>query len=266
MVEENTQIEPVVIDPQDYFNYLKSKKNECTEEFLNNLYSVTLTQLQKAMVTGQDLIIRRLHYAVSVIEREHLLLKEGITAFVLREDIESFIESVQNKRVKVVDLEFFPREIPDEIVEKIKQLKDKNIFDNYYVVFTDYTGQISEETREGQNKEAIRRDPILFGAFEQKIDGIYDICDRFYYIGDWEDEYCELTLSKMVQKMTEDGKSNPVHSLAIPEATLEEVKNYINKLDETRDERRFRMSNRPDKQSFFAKICTAWKVLTGERD
>lgn len=247
------------IDPQDYFDYIKSKKNKCTDEFLDNLYDVTLKQLQKAMATGQNLVVRRLHYATSVIEKERELINNGIDVFVLREDIEYFIENIENKRVKVVDLEFFPREIPDEIVEKVAVLKEKNIFDNYYVVFTDYTGNITKETKADVKREEIRKDPILFGTFEQKIDGIYDICDRFYYIGDWEDEYCDLTLTKMVQKMSEKGKKDITHSLAIPEATPEAVREYINRLDEA-EEGRMTLA-RPKKKSFFDKIKTAWKAL-----
>lgn len=248
------------VDPQNYFDYLKSKKNKCTDQFLSNLYDVTLKQLQKAMATGQNLVIRRLHYATSVIEKERELIKEGIDVFVLREDIEYFIEKIENKRVKIVDLEFYPREIPDEIVEKVHRLKEKNIFDNYYVVFTDYTGKITKETKKDVKTEQIRKDPILFGTFEQKIDGIYDICDRFYYIGDWEDEYCDLTLTKMVQKMSEKGKTNIVNNLAIPNPTTEEVREYINRLDEE-SKNRFTLA-RPGKKSFIQKVRTAWKALT----
>ena len=108
--------------------------------------------------------------------------------------------------------------------------------------------------------EQIRKDPILFGTFEQKINGIYDICDRFYYIGDWEDEYCDLTLTKMVQKMSEKGKTNIVNNLAIPNPTTEEVREYINRLDEE-SKNRFTLA-RPGKKSFIQKVRTAWKALT----
>lgn len=248
------------VDPQDYFNFLKSKKNTCTDEFLNKLYDITMSQLRKAVVTGQNLMVRRLHYATAVIERERELVKNDIDVFVLREDIEYFIEKIENKRVKIVDLEFFPREIPDEIVEKVAKLKERNIFDNYYVVFTDYTGKIANDTKADVKKEEIRRDPILFGSFEQKIDGVYDICDRFYYIGDWEDEYCDLTLTKMVQKMSENGRENIVQDVAIPEVTLDSVREYINRLDEDNENRRFTLA-RPRKKSFIDKVRTAWKAL-----
>lgn len=261
MTEEQKEQVTADIDPQNYFDYIKSKKEKCSDEFLSNAYEVTMHQLRKAMATGQNHMVRRLHYMLSVIERERLLLEKGIDVFVLREDIEYYIEQVKNKRIKIVDLEYFPREIPDEIVEKIAMLKEEHIFDNYYVVYTDYTGKITQDSKKIVKEEAIRKDPIIFGTFEQKLEGIYDICDRFYYIGDWEDEYCDLTLTKMVQEMTKAGKTDIAKDLAIPEATDKAVREYINRLDEVEDERRFTLT-RPNKQSFIQKVKTAWKVFT----
>ncbi|MDU7184950.1 MAG: hypothetical protein E6294_02830, partial [Klebsiella sp.] len=73
--------------------------------------------------------------------------------------------------------------------------KDK--FDEFFIVFTDYTGEKEREVK----KERIEKDPILFGAFlneETKV-----VADRFYFLGDWIDEYCDLTLDKMICSMKE---------------------------------------------------------------
>lgn len=245
------------LDAQDYFSYVKNMKEKMTDEFLDNLHKVVTKQLSKALITGQNLQVRRLAYSLGIIKREHELIKQGIDVYVLRENIEEFINNVADKVVKVIDLEFYPREIPDAIFEKVKELKEKNIFDNYYVIYTDYTGEAEKQIK----KERIRKDPILFGTFENKIDNIWNICDRFYFIGDWEDEYCDLTLTKMVQKMSEKG-IDIVNNLAIPEVTEDEVRQYVNKLDETEEADRFRQLHRPKTKSFFQKVRTAWKVLT----
>lgn len=44
---------------------------------------------------------------------------------------------VDNKVVKIVELENYQRRIPEEIIQKIECCK--GIFDKMYVVFTDYT-------------------------------------------------------------------------------------------------------------------------------
>jgi len=247
---------PENLDPQDYFNYVKSMKDQMTDDMLNKLHIVISKQLSKAMVTGQNLQVRRLAYSLSVLKKEQELLKLGIDIFVLREDIEEFINNVADKVVKIVDLEFYPREIPDDIFEKIKMLKEKQIFDNFYIVYTDYTG----ETEKNVEEERRRRDPIIFGTFEHKIDNIWNICDRFYYIGDWEDEYCDLTLTKMVNAMTSKGKEI-TNNLSLPEVTEDSVRAYVNNLIETDEANRFNRLYNTNKKSFFQKIRTAWKVI-----
>ena len=257
MAKTKEEPKEVQLDPQDYFDYIKSMKETMTDEFLDNLHKVITKQIGKAMVTGQNLQARRLAYSLGILSKEHELVKRGINVYVLRENIEKFINEVADKAVKVVDLEFYPREIPDAIFERVQELKKDNVFDNYYIVFTDYTGETTKEV----TQERKRRDPILFGTFEHKIDNIWNICDRFYFIGDWEDEYCDLTLTKMVQKMSEKG-IEIVNELALPEVTEESVRAYVNKLEEADEQNRFRIRNNAPKKSFFQKVRTAWKALT----
>lgn len=113
------------LDPQDYFEYIKGMKEKMTDEFLDNLHKIITKQIGKAMVTGQNLQARRLAYSLGVIKKEHELVKRGVDVYVLRETIEKFINEVADKAVKVVDLEFYPREIPDAIFEKVQELKKR---------------------------------------------------------------------------------------------------------------------------------------------
>jgi len=57
-------------------------------------------------------------------------------------------------------------------------------------LFTDY----SKMHKKVQARQNINYDPIIFGVFEDEN----NVMDRFYFIGDWIDEYCDLTLDKMV--------------------------------------------------------------------
>lgn len=240
------------MDPQQYFEYIKSKKHESSDEFITNLQKVVESELSKAMVTGQNVVIRRLAYAMGVLERERKLIKEGIDTYVQREDIEDFIHYVKDKAVKIVEIELFPRSIPDELALKVKELKEKKLFDNFFILCTDYTDGIAKEVK----KEERKRDPILFGTFEQKIDNMWDIHDRFYFIGDWEDEYCDLTLSKMVEIMAEKDK-DIVKDVGIKNVSEEEVRSYINSLDEIENSGRF--VQRKVKKSFFENVKTFFK-------
>lgn len=149
-------------------------------------------------------------------------------------------------RKRIRELE---REIPDEIVELIGEIKDK--FDQLYVVFTDYTGKVEKQIE----KERRDKDPILFGTFQNQSNRT--VIDRFYYLVDWEDEYCYLTLDKMVNETEKAGKRNIVKSISTPQ-DIEELKKQIGSLTE-KNNRFIVTSTTPKKKSLFSNIKTALK-------
>ena len=111
------------------------------------------------------------------------------------------------------------REVPDELVEVIERTKD--FFDEFYVIFTDYTGKEERKVE----KERRDKDPILFGVFKNSS----NVADRFYFLGDWVDEYCDLTLDKLIEEYTDKKGKTPVIEENIPttgEELVEALKNY----------------------------------------
>lgn len=145
-------------------------------------------------------------------------------------------------------------EIPDEIVEVVAAVKDK--FDQLYVVFTDYTGKVERQVE----KERREKDPILFGTFQNPSNRT--VIDRFYYLGDWEDEYCDLTLDKMVNETEKAGKRNIVKTISTPK-DIEELKEQLSSLSEINGN--FIISateTKPKKRGLFANIKT---FLTGKK-
>lgn len=96
------------------------------------------------------------------------------------------------------------------IVEKVK-----DIFTTLYVLYTDYTGK--EEKR--VEAERRTRDPILFGAFVSPDRS--SMVERFYYLGDWQDEYCDLTLDRMVEEMKSKGRDDAIWEIKTPEDVKE---------------------------------------------
>lgn len=242
------------IDPIDYFAYIKSKKKEMTTDFLSQFETVISNELDKALTIGQTNLVRRLAFTVAAAIKERQLLENGINVYVLQEDIIEYIKNVADKAVKIIEMEFYPRSIPDEIVHRVKELQEAKLFDRFYIVFTDYTDEVTKQVQQ----ERKRKDPILFGTFEHKIDDIWDIHDRFYFIGDWEDEYCDLTLTKMVEAMSKKGK-DIVRSTEFEEATPEVVRGFLNRIEE---QERNRFTIRPaKKKSFFEKVSTIWKIV-----
>lgn len=104
-----------------------------------------------------------------------------------------------------------------------KAIKDK--FDQLYIVFTDYTGRIERQV----SRERRGKDPILFGTFQKQSDRT--IVDRFYYLGDWQDEYCDLTLDKMVNETKNLKKRNIAKTISTPE-DIKELREQLGRLEE----------------------------------
>lgn len=174
----------------------------------------------------------------------------GINTFVYRDDVEFYIDNVAKNTVKIIDLASYEREIPDAVVDIIAQVKDK--FDQLYIVFTDYTGKVEKQVE----KERRQKDPILFGVFEDTKSR--SVVDRFYYIADWEDEYCDLTLDKMVNETKQVGNRKILRSISTPE-DIETLKAQLAALEEQDGRRGFVMSvEAPTKKSFFHNIKTAF--------
>lgn len=242
MTDENKELTPT-----QYFNYVKDKKITTNDAELYLFYEGCLSLVNKYKITGQKKVIRKLKFLTDCVSKEREIVKLGINTFVYREDIEDYIDHITNKPVKIIELENYPREIPDEIVEVIS--KTKKIFDQLYIVFTDYTGEVERQV----SKERRDKDPILFGTFQKKIanerfgDEIL-INDRFYYLGDWVDEYCDLTMDKFIK---ESGKEK-LHKMSTP-LDLGEIQAELNALDDNLK------VVKPVKQNIFGRIKSALK-------
>lgn len=209
------------ITPQQYFDEVKSRKHDITDGELNKVYDNCLELLNKYKITGQYKAMKKLMFHLDCIEKEHQLVKLGINTFVYRDDVEYYIDKVASKDVKIIELSSFMREIPDEIIDVVDKTKD--IFDQFYIVFTDYTGEAEREVEQ----ERREKDPILFGVFQDLK--ARAVVDRFYYLGDWVDEYCDLTLDKMIEESAEKGKRNIAHTIKTPE-DLDELRQQLNEL------------------------------------
>jgi len=232
--------------PLEYFVELKMKLNVTTQSNLKELYENYLSLLNKYVKTGQVEGAKKLVFHLETVEKEKNLVEMGIDTFVYKDDIDEYIDVVEKNVVKIIELRNYEREIPDEIVGVIEKTKD--LFDEMYVVFTDYTGKAEKQVEEKRRE----KDPILFGSFQDKEKKI--LSDRFYFLGDWVDEYCDLTLLKMVERMKSSKKINIAHNIKTPE-DIAEIKIQINNLDKKED----KFVVKEKKKPFFDKIRTFLK-------
>lgn len=230
------------MNAKEYFDYLKSHVNVITDEELINFYNSSYLLMEKYKTTGQKRIIEKLMFLVECVEKERALVKMGINSFVYRDDIEEYIDNISKNAVKIIELENYPRDIPDNIVDIIE--KTKTLFDKFYIVFTDYTGKI-ERTIEKERRD---KDPILFGTFQktrERNNGSI-LNDRFYYLGDWEDEYCDLTMDKFLKEVGQE----KLQTIYTP-SNIDEIAKELNSLN---DSFKKVSSNKKNKNSWFIRL------------
>ncbi len=247
MARKKKEIE---LEPKEYFDDLKDKVQNITDKELQDFMYGCLQLVNKYKVTGQTRIIQKLRFLTDCVEKERDLIKMGINSFVYREDIEQYIDNIAKNVVKIIELENYPRDIPDEIVDVIAKTKD--LFDQYYVVFTDYTGEIEKQVEKTRRD----KDPILFGTFQEKRTAQSGFTqqeivmnDRFYYLGDWEDEYCDLTMDKFLR---EAGKEK-LKEIGTP-TNISAIKEELHRLDDS-----FKIISSTPKKGFFSKIKSVLK-------
>ena len=169
------------ITPSQYFENLKNAKQTITIDALKNSYSIFIKLAKKYDELGQTEFktesLKKIDFLVDVLSKEEKLIEIGVTTFIYKDVIEDYIENIADKTVKIIEMSRYMRKIPDDLVEVVD--KTKELFDEFYVVFTDYTGQEERKVE----KERRDKDPILFGAFKNGS----NVSDRFYFLGDWVD-------------------------------------------------------------------------------
>lgn len=185
---ENTQ----EVTPKEYFDRIKNLKQSMQTEELDTMYDKLLAMANTYNKTGQTQGLKKILFFLESIDKEQKVIEAGVDTFVNRSDIEDYIENVSDEVVKIIELRNYEREIPADIVEVLGTVED--YFDEFYIVFTDYTGEHEKKVE----KERREKDPILFGVFKDTKSEAF--VDRMYFIGDWIDEHCDLTLERMVNE------------------------------------------------------------------
>ena len=211
------------VTPSLYFDYVKGLKNKVEFEEYGLIIDNTLKMINKAKITEQTSMAKRLTHQLELALRELEAAKKGFDIFVNRKDIELYISKVEAKAVKIIELSRYTREIPDDIIDKIAEAKE--VFDEMYIMFTDYT---KKETKKVA-KERRDKDPILFGAFidkdGEKENKIY-VEDRLFFLADWVEDKCDLTLEEICRDVKDKSNKDITYKVDLP-TTEEAAKSYL---------------------------------------
>lgn len=206
MIDPVLEINPEAKEPNEYFKLLKSSTLRVDEKALMASLDVIAEHILQAKKIGQVAFLRKLAFTGDVLLKEQILYQSGFKDFVLIDDIKKYIDKVKPvNSVKIIELERYPRAIPWEAMSNIAKAQDLGLFTDFCVIFTDFS-DADYKTPEEKKMVARNRDPVVFGFFKDSDTGQKH--DRFYLIADWEDETCDLTFSKLIDRMQSDGIKN----------------------------------------------------------
>lgn len=138
--------------------------------------------LKELLISKKDVIISELA----------LLKSKNKVKYVSESDVVKFYEKTRKtgKCLKLSWIKNYVRVIPPEVILLKKEFDELRIFDNYVVLHFDKNNDSTNMTE----KEIIKaKDPILFGVIKGSR--------KLYFVGDWIDEYCNLTLDNFIKEL-----------------------------------------------------------------
>lgn len=189
--------------PSEFFNRVKDSINTLDKIQLQHYLSAAHKILEKAKQTGQRSLAHRLEFKINTLKIEMALNNLGVNKYVNRDDILNYMDNVEHRVVKLAEVKDYLREIPDEAIEIMK--RTTGYFSDYLILYTDYTDELGKQV-EQKKKD---KDPILFGIFYDEL--FKEVTERFYFLYDWVDEYCDLTLDKMIEEYKDLSADELVH-------------------------------------------------------
>ena len=194
------------IEPNEYFENIMRLSKTYTNETVKNTITGIKIAMHQAERFNQKKLVETLNYTLECLMKYESLLEAGFKKYIYIEDIKTMIgEIVPKDSIKFIELERYMRLIPPHIYDKYETAQRLNVFGKYYVMFTDYCHMEKTNVSIREHKIMLKnRDPILFGQISKNDDknpGMTNRDPRLFVIGEWEDDQCDLTFNKMIDKM-----------------------------------------------------------------
>ena len=184
------------MDALQFFSLVKASSKESVATYRDRV-SDYLKSIHNAVTVGQTALVEDLLRGLVTNKYESVLFAEGLYYVVNEQQMVSFVKQCE-KGIKLEYIKNFTRPMPQDIVDKIAKINQLEVFDNYVVLYYDPDGKIYKETA---REEAKRKDPIIFGVIAGS--------EKLYYVADWVDEYCDLTLEAFIDAI--GVKKNELH-------------------------------------------------------
>jgi len=193
-----------VIHPQLYFKFVKSKMTKLEQKEMHERLAKLQVLVRQAEDLGQKALYEEFARKIAICVREQELSVCGIEYIINRDSVDRYKNKVKDVDIRFKKLAEYDRPIPTNVKKRLDKFKKIKMFDDYMVLYLDYKEKIDVDNKKKSvaevktNKQKIKeKDPILFGTLDYEP-------DKLYFIADWVDEYCDLTLDKFVQTLKKD--------------------------------------------------------------
>lgn len=188
---KSKELENIIeFDVFQFFANVKQITNDSVKTYTERIFGY-LIALRNAELTGQKALKEKLLKNIVINRYESILYAKDIYHVIYENDLINFYKKSE-KGVSLTYIKNFIRPLPQQVVDKITEVNELEIFDNYVIMHYDPDKKSYQQTLAEKEKEyKKKRDPILFGVIQGS--------DKLYYITDWIDEYCDLTLDKFAE-------------------------------------------------------------------
>lgn len=185
------------IHPILAFKYIKSKFGMLENLVMKRRLDKLEKAFYQAVDNGQEALGEKLIKEMARETKESVLYAKGIKYFVEKDDIWKHKNDIQGGHISDTPFESYTRVIPKDVIKKKKAVE--GLFDGF-VILHYYEEEIenkrSKKQKMSSEEKNKMRDPILFGWVKET--------SRWYFIADWEDEYCDLTFDEIVDVVGEN--------------------------------------------------------------
>lgn len=180
--------------PVDKF-FERVKKDKLKIQIIDKIVDKYMSSIERAELAGQTALVEKLKDSLEVVKMETKICQLGVSDYLTKKQVEDLMEK-SSKNIVITPIRNFTRFIPDDIVKKVAKLKKENIFSDFVIMHYDPKKENVQKTKKEIEKE---KDPIVFGLLRGS--------DNYYFIADWVDEYCNLTLKEALITINDKAKN-----------------------------------------------------------
>jgi hypothetical protein len=181
------------MSPHIYFKYIKKKFSVLENMRVSNRLKKLEKLFYKSIEDGQEALSEKFLKEIARETKETELAARGIKLFIDRDELNKYKYKIRKGHISDTPFKKYTRIIPKDVLEKKKKVE--KLFDDF-IIYHYWDDSVKDVKKMDSEEKRNMRDPVLFGIIKES--------NRYYFIADWEDEYCDLTFDEIVDSLGKD--------------------------------------------------------------